>query len=83
MSGAAGAPFGANAGSFFDASNETLKADIATAAALVPKAVALWQASNGQAGRFIAEHGVQVTGGHAQVGIEPPTIGGEHTSEFM
>ena len=79
MSSAAGRPFGMNAGSFADASRETLDADAAAVAAEIAPALARqaqWQA---QAAAFVAAHGAGAgqhdVGTRLGVDIEPPSPG--------
>jgi hypothetical protein len=81
VNSSAGRPFGVNAGSFVDASRDTLAADTAAAAAQIGPALARQAEFQANAALFIAQHGAQVLNGHTEVGtginmdLEPPTRG--------
>jgi len=74
VNSSAGRPFGMNAGSFADASIETLVVDVANAAEGIAPAnvrVAERQAASAQ---FLQQHGAEVIYGHMQVGVGSPVV---------
>ena len=77
MPDGSGRPFGMNAGSYADASIETLTADGSVTAAGVAAAMLRIAERQAQSATFIQEHGADVVDGHAQViSVAPPSIGG-------
>jgi hypothetical protein len=76
MSSSAGRPFGVNAGSFADASIESVNAAAAAAAEGIAQAMARVTERQAASAAFMAQHGAEVVNGHTPVGTIPPVLNG-------
>jgi hypothetical protein len=65
-----------NAGSFADASIETLAVDAMNAAEGVAQAMVRVTERQAASAAFISQHGAEVVNGHSPVGTVPPVLNG-------